>query len=199
MVGIIDAQVEEDFARFDRMGQVDKRGCAPAAIAVKLGNESVISVWQPFKARKTMLHLHQLFGPAGERSGQCHHLIAMWHLRARIAAIESLGPDQTSVVERLPLHASRAGGHALAGDVVADRQVGDRGDRMPRGVPYLGLAREVQKRHPVRERAANRADQEILLVGRRADRGDQCGRSDTLDFAGLGIDPGELAGREVLE
>ena len=165
VIGIIDAQVEKD--RRDSIGWTKSTRCrAPAAIAVVFGDESVISLWQPFKARESMLHSQELVRLTGKWSGQCHHLIAMRNLCARIAPIESLGPNQTSVVERLPLHASRSSGHALAGNIVTDRQVGNSGDRLARSSPYLGLTGEIDKRHSIREWAAHRADQDVLLIGR---------------------------------
>ena len=77
-----------------------------------------------------MLDLHHLGGLAGERGVERHDLVAVGDLRSRVAAVEGLGPEQSGIVQRLPVDLARAGRHALAGDVVGDRQVGDRGDRL---------------------------------------------------------------------
>ena len=42
-------------------------------------------------------------------------------------------------------------------------------------------------------------DQQEFLVGRRVGAGDESGRADSRDLTRLGVDPSELAGREVLE
>ncbi len=104
-------------------------------------------------------------------ASQRHDLVSMRDLRPRIAAVERLGPQQSGVVERLPLDRSRAGRHALAWYVVGDRQVGDRGDWPAARVPDLGLTREVDVRHTIRERAAHGAHQQVLFVGRKSTRG----------------------------
>ena len=146
-----------------------------------------------------MLDFHHEAGLGGERGLERHDLVAMRDLLPRVAAVERLGPDQAGVVERLPAYLPRAGRHALAGDVVGDRQVGDRGDGLAGRVPDLGLAREVGVGHAIRERAADRFDEQVLFVGRRVGAGDESGRTDSLDLTGLGVDPGDLAGREMLE
>ncbi len=181
LVGVVDAQVEEDLARFDGLSQVDERGGAPAAITIELGREGVVLLGEPSEAGETVLDFHNLGGFAGEWGLQRHDLVAMSDFPARVAAIECLGPDQPGIVQRLPLDGTRTGRHALAGDVVGDRQVGDRGNRPAVTVPYLGLAAEVHVRHAIREGAADRADQKILLVGREVGAGDQSGRTDPLD------------------
>ena len=72
-------------------------------------------------------------------------------------------------MQRLPLHLARAGRNTLAGDVVGNRQIGGRGDGPSARVPDLGFAGEVVIGHAIRERPADRADQQVFLVGRGID------------------------------
>jgi hypothetical protein len=123
----------------------------------------------------------------------------MGDLFPRVAAVERLGPDQPGVVQRLPAYGPRPNRHALARDIVRDRQVGNRDDGPAGRAPDFHLAREVGEWHSKRERTENCLHQQEFLVGRKVGAGDECGRTEPRDLARLGIDPGKLAGREVLK
>ena len=142
-----------------------------------------------------MLDLHHRGRRGGERCIERHHLIAVGDLRPRVAAVERLGPEEPGVVQGLPLDRPRAVGHPLAGDVVGDRQVGDRGDRVGRSRPRprsSGVKSEV--RHAVRERSANRADQKVTSRRARARRAVIRAAGPMRSIcAGLGVDARELA------
>ena len=169
-VGVIDAQVEQDLARFGGLREVDERRGAPAAVAIELGGQGKVFLGQPGEADKAMLDFHHQAGFGGERGLERHDLVAVRHFLFRVAAVERLGPDQPGVVQRLPGYRSRPGGHALAGDIVGDGQVGDGDDGSAARVPDLGLAREVRVWDAIGERAANRFHEQVFLVGGKSRR-----------------------------
>ena len=94
-------------------------------------------------------------GARGEGGGERHHALAVRHLL--LGSPPSRASTQTSVAGTSGCQATSRGPgrHALARDLVGDRQVGDRRHRLPRRVPHLDRAREVEVRGPASRRAAS--------------------------------------------
>src|SRR5262245_59296046 len=148
-VGVVNAQIEQDLARLARPGEIDQRSGPPAAIAIELGRQDVVPLRQPVEPAQTMLDFHHEARLGGERRVERHDPIAMSGLLARVTTVLRLDPDQTGVVQWLPTYFARPGRHALARNVIRDRQIGDRGDRLPGWAPNLGLPGEVNIRYAI--------------------------------------------------
>ena len=128
------------------LDQVNQGRGVPAAVAVKLDDEGLVLFGQPPEAHEAMLNLHDFVALAIEGRIECQDLVAMGNLGLGVAAVECFGPEQSGVVQRLPLYIARAGRYALARHVVGDWQIGGRGHGLAFCVPHLGLAREVISR-----------------------------------------------------
>ncbi len=75
-------------------------------------------------AGEALLGLEDLARLAGEGRLQGHDPVAERDLVFQIAAVQRLHPDQRGGLARAPLDIARAGGHAVDGHVVFERQAG---------------------------------------------------------------------------
>ena len=157
-------------------------------------------VGAPFQAGEAPLGLDQGFGFALEGRGPGGDAVMDFDLRAHVAAVLGLGPDQGSGRVGAPLDAAPAGAHRIEalGNVLGQGQLGDGPDGVARGVEHHRGQRKARIGHRVGKRLLDRLEQDVVGVGRGIEAGDQAGLGQLGERA-VEADAGQPAGGQELE